>query len=652
MWHGISALLLVQFFLMGSAIADIPQVISYQGKVTDTGGMPVADGTYTMQFRIYDDPSGGTLLWDDTHPSVQVTDGIFSVMLGESPLDPIELAFDQDYWLLVTIAGDDQTPRQRLGSVGYSFMASGLIPGTEISGEVTTGTEAAIKGVNTATTSGFVDGGRFESGGPQGRGVYGIAYSTVGINYGVVGASGSTSGRGVYGWTWATTGTTYGVRGTTYSPDGYGIYGYGHASTGNSYGVYGKTDSPSGYAGYFEGVVHASSAASTGYATTILGVNTSSANYTSGVRGDVLSTAGYGVFGWAGATSGSSRGVYGLGSSPSGVGVLGWAYASSGTNYGVHGTTNSPSGYGVYGSSPGGYGVYGQSASANGTGVFGEAPGYGVYGQSASANGTGVYGRATAGTGNAYGVYGNSGSTTGSGVYGYAWASTGVNYGARAVSFSTSGRGVYGWAWASTGANNGVRGETNSPSGYGVYYVGGLGGTGLMNSVVMTSQGPTALDVHTTAGNWVEDFGEARLVDGRAQVELDPVFLETVTIDATNPMQVFLQAYHNSCAGLVVERDETRFDVYNPLDPSASGDFGYRVVAKKKGFEGRRLDVCEAARTDPYLYPELREKELEELEREQARIEKERARMDEERARAERERAHMTEVTPLPALPR
>ena len=42
--------------------------------------------------------------------------------------------------------------------------------------------------------------------------------------------------------------------------------------------------------------------------------------------------------------------------------------------------------------------------------------------------------------------------------------------------------------------------------------------------------------------------------------------------------------------------------------------FDYRIVAKRKGFESKRLDYCTVAETDSYLYPELREKELQELE--------------------------------------
>ena len=41
------------FVLTASSLADIPRVISYQGKVTDSGGDPVADGTYTMRFLLY-----------------------------------------------------------------------------------------------------------------------------------------------------------------------------------------------------------------------------------------------------------------------------------------------------------------------------------------------------------------------------------------------------------------------------------------------------------------------------------------------------------------------------------------------------------------------------------------------------------------------
>jgi hypothetical protein len=81
----------------------------------------------------------------------------------------------------------------------------------------------------------------------------------------------------------------------------------------------------------------------------------------------------------------------------------------------------------------------------------------------------------------------------------------------------------------------------------------------------------------------------------------------------------------------------TGFDVVELRGGSSSVPFCYRVVAKRKGFEQKRLDYCEAAETDPYLYPGLREKELRKHE-ERARTEQERLRMEEEREQMEKDR--------------
>lgn len=228
-----------------SVHAEIPQMVSYQGKVTDSDGTPVADGTYTMRFRIYDAASGGNLEWDSGNQSVAVNGGIFNVLLGESPQPALNLPFDEDYWLLVTVEGDDQTPRQRLGSVGCAYMASGLVPGTLIEGSVSSPTYSAIKGVNTAT-SGSRYGGRFESNSTAGSGVYGYATATTGTTYGGNFRNASTSGRGAYGYVSASTGTTYGVYGVSASTAGRGLNGWASAATGANYGVYGLSSSNAG----------------------------------------------------------------------------------------------------------------------------------------------------------------------------------------------------------------------------------------------------------------------------------------------------------------------------------------------------------------------------------------------------------------------
>ncbi|MBN1426010.1 hypothetical protein JXA88_15785, partial [Candidatus Fermentibacteria bacterium] len=80
-----SMIVVVLVVLASVAQSEIPTVMSYQGKVTDASGNPIADDTYTMRFRIYDVLSAGTQLWDSGDCSVAVAGGVFSVLLGESP---------------------------------------------------------------------------------------------------------------------------------------------------------------------------------------------------------------------------------------------------------------------------------------------------------------------------------------------------------------------------------------------------------------------------------------------------------------------------------------------------------------------------------------------------------------------------------------
>ena len=39
----------------------------------------------------------------------------------------------------------------------------------------------------------------------------------------------------------------------------------------------------------------------------------------------------------------------------------------------------------------------------------------------------------------------------------------------------------------------------------------------------------------------MEDYGSRQLLNGEARVDLDPLFLETVTIDEDHPLKVFIQ---------------------------------------------------------------------------------------------------------------
>src|SRR5512138_1813051 len=72
--------------LVSVAQAAAPNLVNYQGQLTNAGGTPLT-GTYNLTFRIYNVPSGGTEIWGEIHSSVAVNNGLFSVMLGS--VDPV-----------------------------------------------------------------------------------------------------------------------------------------------------------------------------------------------------------------------------------------------------------------------------------------------------------------------------------------------------------------------------------------------------------------------------------------------------------------------------------------------------------------------------------------------------------------------------------
>ena len=114
----------------------VPPLLSYSGTLTDPSGNPVADGTYTVEFALYDLPTGGTALWTETWDgaTVPVTTeaGAFSVLLGShEPLPEALFAEHPETYLGVTVGADaEMVPRQRIASVAYAMRsADGVPPG-------------------------------------------------------------------------------------------------------------------------------------------------------------------------------------------------------------------------------------------------------------------------------------------------------------------------------------------------------------------------------------------------------------------------------------------------------------------------------------------------------------------------------------------
>ena len=115
-----------------------PQLINYQGRLTDSTGLPLS-GTFQMQFTIYDANVAGNAIWTETHSSITVTAGLFEALLG-SQAELLDTVFaDTSRWLGLQIDVEPElTPRTRLASVPYANRVSTIdgATGGVISGDV------------------------------------------------------------------------------------------------------------------------------------------------------------------------------------------------------------------------------------------------------------------------------------------------------------------------------------------------------------------------------------------------------------------------------------------------------------------------------------------------------------------------------------
>jgi len=627
-------------FFSLTILASVPNLINYQGRLTNDVGNPITTAT-TVRFSLYQGGSAGTagsgtLVYEEDASVTPDNNGVFDHTIGSGTviygtLDSTVFQTSSPVYLEITVdpagVADTLLPRKQVVTVGYSFKSeladdadtvdglhasafapfvhnhdadyvnegqadsvtsSMIVDGTIVDADINASANIAASKIDTTgLDADLLDGvdstGFVSTAGDNMTGtlqvntsgaihaLYSREQSTSGYSHGLYAQSNSTLGTGVTGVASASSGTTYGVYGESHSASGYGVYGRAANLTGTNYGLYGRSDGTSGYA----------------------------------------------VYGWASATTGTNYGVSGRIDSPEGYGVHGWAFSSTGTNYGVFGKSNSTDGFGVYGlassSSGMNYGVYGKSNSTAGRGVYAEAPYMGVFGYASASSGLnyGIYGKSYSTSG--YGVYGTAPTY---GVYGYSHATSGTNYGVYGRSASTSGYGVVGAAPTSGGTNYGVLGSSASPSGYGVYgdnYGGGFavyasGNAHVTGNLTVGGSKPCVQPIDDgkkvllyameSPEIWFEDFGTGKLVNGRAVVPIERVFVQTANTEAG--YLVFLTPI-GEWQGLYISRqDKDSFEVREQGGDTSNISFYYRIVAKRRGYEDVRFEEF----TEPEASPE------------------------------------------------
>jgi hypothetical protein len=145
-------------------VSPAPSLLNFQGRLAKPDGTPVADGTYSLQFRLFDAATAGNLKWTETLSSVSVHNGVFAVLLGNTSALTSSL-FAGNLWLEIKVGTDPPlTPRQQLVSVAYAMKANSVPDGSIGAAQIATGAITSDKlasnalawllGGNAGTTAG------------------------------------------------------------------------------------------------------------------------------------------------------------------------------------------------------------------------------------------------------------------------------------------------------------------------------------------------------------------------------------------------------------------------------------------------------------------------------------------------------------------
>lgn len=273
---------------------------------------------------------------------------------------------------------------------------------------------------------------------------------------------------------------------------------------------------------------------------------------------------------------GPSIGTYGVASANNGSGILGVGPASV-TADGVNGIAgnNQAMGGGFInthsqgtGLVVGGNNVASMNYLTNGSGIAATSTIFGIvsYGIDA-AQGNGI-----AAAGNNLGII-NFGSGSGGtfrgqtfGVYGIANSSADNTWGGY---FSNAASGL-GASYAYVGGKTGA----------GTYRK--IEGNGTVNTIVKDLNGNlVTLTCPEAPEILFEDYGVGQLVNGKAHVDLDPIFAKNVTINEKHPLRVFIQL-EGECNGVyVTNKTATGFDVIELNGGKSNVKFVYHVVANR-----------------------------------------------------------------------
>ena len=328
---------------------------------------------------------------------------------------------------------------------------------------------------------------------------------------------------------------------------------------------------------------------------------------------DTFSSSGLNAI--SGYSTAGGVGVFGS-STAGGVGVFGISTAGG---LGVIGS--SPNGLGIFGFSDSGNGVYASTTSGIGVQAFSNS-GIGVVGIASADTETGVAGVNDNIFVTLFGGSGMAASGPNTGLFAYA------GLGARTNANRGNAAGVFVLDTDSdpnTNGNNGTRAEAvlagfdnASPNGvlsadnmyFGGYFSGGTStltpsyayagikydanyngtngtnykiiGNGTNSTIIRdSSDTPRVLFSPEAPEILFEDYGVDKLVNGKAEINIDPILKDAIYVDESHPLKVFIQL-EGDCNGVyVTNKSANGFTVKELKNGNSNVAFSWHIVANR-----------------------------------------------------------------------
>src|SRR5688572_1260455 len=91
-------LVVVACFFSSATAQAAARLLPFQGRLTDSNGVAIVDGTRVVQFKVYNAPVGGVAVWNGEVQKLTVNGGLISTILGtKASLGSVD--FNQDLYL-------------------------------------------------------------------------------------------------------------------------------------------------------------------------------------------------------------------------------------------------------------------------------------------------------------------------------------------------------------------------------------------------------------------------------------------------------------------------------------------------------------------------------------------------------------------------